>query len=686
MKLLTASARLAMLTGVIATAGLACSGKILPYAGGLMIAVQTDLVAPKDVAAIGLFISSDGKPIFGDTREVAPNGEVKFPATIAVLGDENRPKAVVKVRVVAFGRDGKVRVMRDALTTVPRRRTGLLRTPLLWVNEGSGTGSRSDLVQSASIRILDAVSDGFTKLKSTCPGTDQTTIDDACVDEHIDGESLPDYHDADVFGGGTADGFGGTCFDVKACFESSAPIVLDDMTGCTTTLRDGRDPNDPKLSFAVALREDPAGAASSTGECLGNGSCLIPLDKGTSWTLQGSTIRFTPGLCKRMRGAGALVQGLVASFGCASKIDSTPACGPASAVGPGRSSLPDGGIIPPIKVGDFELPDTALSEFAPNAVIALGTEILLARAGATTPTVQYPGVRGLTYPAGSGAPANVSHWSPMPPAATPVYAMAVRPGAGHVLVTDSANSALIDCPISVGSPWVCNEIQLSPGGGLAVTASSTRAYVSTAGPTPGFPLSVYDFMSPTMKLLANPSLPAGKASALASASGGTDGFVFVGYNDGRLYRCDAPCEMTNNTVPLVPPQSTIEPILAMAILEDAANSRNWIFWLQASGLFRLENPYVLDPTKAPIQLATTTELAARPALAVDSRYVYWGSPGAVSYRPQGAADAKAELGSLASDATPIVGITTTPTRVHWATQGGARTNGSVFSARKKVPF
>ena len=144
--------------------------------------------------------------------------------------------------------------------------------------------------------------------------------------------------------------------------------------------------------------------------------------------------------------------------------------------------------------------------------------------------------------------------------------------------------------------------------------------------------------------------------------------------------------MANNTVRLVPSPGTPEPVRAMAILEDAANSRNWIFWLQASGLFRLENPYVLDPTKTPIQLATTTELAARPALAVDSRYVYWGSQGAVSYRPQDAADAKAKPGSLASDATPIVGITTTPTRVHWATQGDARTNGSVLSARKKAPF
>jgi hypothetical protein len=689
MKLLTTIARLAMLTGAIATAGVACSGKTLPYAGGLMIAVQTDLVAPKDVAAIGLFISSDGKPIFGDTRDVAPNGEVKFPATIAVLGDENRPKAVVKIRVVAFGRLGQVRVMRDALTTVPRRRTGLLRTPLLWVNEGSGTGSRSDLVQSASLRILDATSDGFTKLKSTCAGTDQTTIDGACVDAHIDGESLPDYHDADVFGGGSADGTGGTCFDVKACFASTAaPIALDDMIGCTTTLRDGRDPNDPKLSFAVALKEDAAGAASSTGECLGNGTCLVPLDKGTSWTVQGNAIHFTSGLCRRMRDAGALVQGIVTSFGCASKVDAIPACGPASAVGSGNATHPDGGT-PPIGTGDFELPDTALSESGPNAVIALGTEILVARAGARTALpVQDPGLWGYNYTAGSGAPAIVSHWSPSPPPnAQPLYAMAIRPGGGHVLLSDSANGTLIDCQTQP-VPWVCNEIPLSPGDGVAVTVSSAHAYVSIAGTNAGPGLSVYDFMVSSVRLLVNTMLPMAKVRALASSSGVTQGFVYVGYADGSVYRCDAPCETGNNTVKLVPSPITPEPVLAMAILEDAANSRNWIFWLQASGLFRLESPYTVDATKAltRTQLATPLELATRPAIAVDSRYVYWGSTGAVSFRPQDAADTEAKPGSLASDLTPIVGITTTPFRVHWATEGDVRTSGSVLSARKKAPF
>ena len=97
-----------------------CAADTEPFPGAIMVAVQTDLVAPKDVSAVGLFISSDGRPIFSDTRDTAPNGEVHFPATIAVIGDASRPGAVVKVRAVAFTRDAKVRVLRDAFTTVPR--------------------------------------------------------------------------------------------------------------------------------------------------------------------------------------------------------------------------------------------------------------------------------------------------------------------------------------------------------------------------------------------------------------------------------------------------------------------------------------------------------------------------------------------------------------------------------------
>ena len=47
-----------LLAGVVLALGVACSGKTLPYAGGLMIAVQTDYSVPKDITAVGLYITA----------------------------------------------------------------------------------------------------------------------------------------------------------------------------------------------------------------------------------------------------------------------------------------------------------------------------------------------------------------------------------------------------------------------------------------------------------------------------------------------------------------------------------------------------------------------------------------------------------------------------------------------------
>jgi hypothetical protein len=110
----------APLAAVALGAAVACSADTEPYAGGLMLAIQTDLAAPKDISAIGLYITSDGRPIFADTRDVAPAGEVKFPATIAIIGDANRPRAIIKIRVIAFEDSGDVRVLRDIITTIRR--------------------------------------------------------------------------------------------------------------------------------------------------------------------------------------------------------------------------------------------------------------------------------------------------------------------------------------------------------------------------------------------------------------------------------------------------------------------------------------------------------------------------------------------------------------------------------------
>jgi hypothetical protein len=115
--------------------GDACS-RTEPAPGVLMLAVQTDLAAGKDrdVEAGGLYV----RDLFQLTEQVAPDGTVKFPATLAIVGRGN-PGASVRIRVVGFKR-GEAKVMREVVTTIPRDRVALLSLPLRWVNYDKTAG------------------------------------------------------------------------------------------------------------------------------------------------------------------------------------------------------------------------------------------------------------------------------------------------------------------------------------------------------------------------------------------------------------------------------------------------------------------------------------------------------------------------------------------------------------------
>ena len=111
---------------------------------GLMLAFSSDMSVPKDITAVGLYIRTrTGTVIYNRVvpAEVSPSGTrtVRFPSTFAVLS--NGPPATVRVQLIAYGQGGvgarKAIVMRDSTTGVPTNRVGLLRMPLLWLNQGS---------------------------------------------------------------------------------------------------------------------------------------------------------------------------------------------------------------------------------------------------------------------------------------------------------------------------------------------------------------------------------------------------------------------------------------------------------------------------------------------------------------------------------------------------------------------
>lgn len=344
--------------------------------GAIMLAVSTDMKAPKDVNLVSLTVSTGPAVKYNFLGRVTPDGEVKLPATLAIVEPDD-PKASVRVRVIAF-QESHPRVLRDIRTTVPRARVALLRLPLNFVNDGSATGElpakflppKGGGGGQTSAEEFNAY-DGT--VGSQCgPSDEQTSVDGECKDSTIDSTTLPDYREDLVFGSQ------GRCFDARQCLASATPVstggtpkVVDcggmqtdtnsdsnncgqcgfmcnkqvtpycvggmcqatpgadtgdlDVTSCT--LRKGnRDAS--KLNLALAT--------STVGECVQPGLCLVPLDKDDGWTDDSSAIRLSPGVCRKLKAGARLFE----SSSCAPKQASTPVC--SGAIDAGAS---DGGII-----------------------------------------------------------------------------------------------------------------------------------------------------------------------------------------------------------------------------------------------------------------------------------------------------------------------------------------------------
>lgn len=606
---LSASSRVTLGLSVgLLTLVLACSAKTLPYAGGVMVAVQTDLSAPKDVAAVGLYITSDGRPIFGDTREVAPNGEVKFPATIAVLADQERPRAVVKIRAVAFKADGSVRVLRDVVTTLPKGRTGLLRAPLLWLNEGSGTGSRNDLLASASLRPLDATSDGFSRLTSACPDG-QTFIEGECADAHVDGDSLPDYVEKDLFGGGGAAG-GGRCFDAAICFAARTPVKLD-MTSCTGTI-DGVDPNDPSLSLAVALS-----SGAGAGECLADGTCVVPIDKGLVWKVSGSSLALPRALCNRI--AAGKASGVVATTACSSKDATTPLCGPASAVSAGSSSGTDGGSA---GTSDFDSPTVSKRSEPLLSDIAVDAQnIFIARAAPSLPAgvarVRKSDITSMTQPEDFQVlfsyAAGVEQGS----------ALALEPSSITQRVVVRGQSGEVRLCTSSGG---CSQAVVLPSSGYrSIAAGAAEAYVFGAYSSQTG-LYALPYSSPIPEARISPS-NTGVTALLAHGDS-----LYIALDDASVHRCVLPCKTAPQLTQIRSAPSAPASATALAA-SDKVPGKIFVMQVPKDGGSPVPGGvFMIDESGAPEQQLVTGEELGGPtstvespsALAVDSEYVYWG--------------------------------------------------------------
>jgi hypothetical protein len=353
-------------------AGLLATMCSAPGKGGLVLALSTDMQAPKDINVVSLYVDTDGVPKFDYLGRVLPDGSVSLPSTLALVEPDD-PHAQVRIRVTAFVTqpDGsaKARVTRDVLTTVPHQRIGLLRIPLSFLDDGSAQGTippslvpdrqRGIAEGPTSYSPTDPVPTDPGYLTTTCDFSQgQTSVAGSCASAQIDSSKTPDYADDLVYG---ADGSPGNvqCFPVDACLKAAgAPMTMQDVQ---------MNPTDGSCSFPVPAGETGQNwncaleTTDMTGRCVGpNGAppCLVPLEsdpgEGFAFDMAQQRVVMVPGVCKRLA-AGAKLW--VDKQSCATKVEATPVCQA------GMASAGDAGAIADATVG----PDTG-ADASPEAM------------------------------------------------------------------------------------------------------------------------------------------------------------------------------------------------------------------------------------------------------------------------------------------------------------------------------
>jgi hypothetical protein len=388
--------------GLLATAVVgACADK----KGALMLAITTDMKAPKDVNAVAISITTNGLVKASFIGRVTPQGDILLPGTLAVVEPDDK-NALIRIRVMAF-QNQKPRVIRDVRTTAPPGgRTALLRIPLNFVNDGKVAGSDlpNGLVPDP-VPGTEKLSPPATSSSSSTPadsgagavGTkdlsasggdfdfmlnfqpkdcqnpqDETIINGECHDSYIDPATLPDFDSAEL---GDSTGVAGSCFDLTRCFATAVDLgqgaggpsdagpgpveagvpaadggvdapdaapkpfkdfrpaaVVFDQNTCSIQLN-GADP--ARLNIAIVTPD--------TGECVHDGECYVPIDRGaTGWQDDGAGhVQLPSYLCKFLSAKGLRLA--TSSDVCAAKLESNPICTPKAGDPPGIFPVADGG-------------------------------------------------------------------------------------------------------------------------------------------------------------------------------------------------------------------------------------------------------------------------------------------------------------------------------------------------------
>src|SRR5262249_33098247 len=148
----------------------------------------------------------------------------------------------IEIGVKGGGTMGKLRVVREVVTTVPQDRIVMLHMPIQFLCKKADDFPPFQDLDSNTIAPAD------------CPDG-KTCIAGACEDSVVDSETLPVYDPTTVYGG-SGDPKKGRCFDVAQCF-SQAELIDDtnfDPKQCSFPVPKSIDVK--KLNLALGVESD----------------------------------------------------------------------------------------------------------------------------------------------------------------------------------------------------------------------------------------------------------------------------------------------------------------------------------------------------------------------------------------------------------------------------------------------
>lgn len=312
--------------------------------GQVMIVIQNGVSIPKDIDKIQIEVSYVNTGAVAYQRDFKRfgdgDGAILLPATLGFTSPEKDPTQPIRVRVIASrgtiarygtvagGEVSNVRILREAVTTVPTDRVAELPLPLEFLCDGLAEIELND----QGLPKLDDFDHVIVKNRGC--NENQTCIAGECKD--LQKPVLKDYDATQFFGGGDGKG-NGICFDTVSCLEggTEAPLDLDRYKKDKMSAKE----NAKVSCFAKASGAINVGLRTQGGGICGANGCYVALDASSDsgWKPgpTAGTIELPTAVCEKAEHGeiAGVIQSPMSATACSKKTESIPTCGPWSAVG-----------------------------------------------------------------------------------------------------------------------------------------------------------------------------------------------------------------------------------------------------------------------------------------------------------------------------------------------------------------